>query len=393
MRRGKRILFRLLLLLLSTAAVMLGLEIWLRVHGYEGESDRQLIHFSPMSPPRELPAAQWYFQWPTSSPPGSQVEVNGQSITLEKPEEEFRVLFLGDSATYGFGVKAAEAFPSQYQDLVQSTCPDAGILAINAGIQGINTVVELFMLQKLVALSPDVVVLGIFVKNDINTDLFSHRRLERYQHASGVLATLRGLRTRSALVHYLYLKLLALNNRVPLVERGGDWVQDALPVEFDSLTPEGLNLANYVEAEYALYQAEPAPLLAEAYVVLSSLLQQMRAICRTAGCTLVPLIIPTPAQVGGKLSPTHPGAASELEARGFSADVSSLDLEAPSRAILEICHELRLDCIDPTALLREMGPGEAFIQDDVHPSRKGHALLARRLLAETDAWAGAECRP
>ncbi|MEE2749908.1 MAG: SGNH/GDSL hydrolase family protein [Myxococcota bacterium] len=380
MRVSRQVGFRLLALLLAAGVVVSLLEVGLRVFGYEGESDRQIIHFSPISPPKELAEARWAHAWPMNPVEGQRVRVNQEELPLNKPEGQTRVLFVGDSATFGFGVRHQDAFPGRVAELLGAQCAEEDVEVINAGIQGINTVVEYFLLeQKLIHLSPDIVVLGVFLQNDINTDLFSHRRLVRYQHGSRFLNRVRDLREHSALIHFLYLRLLAANDRVALLDSAGAWTRQALPVEFDALTPDGLNLGNYVEGEYALYQSSPAPVIDEAYALLESLLVRMRNLCRETGCSFVPLIIPTPAQAGGRISPTDPSAHEALEARGFSVLGEGLDYDRPTEAVLEICARQGLLCVDPLERIRKLGHEAVFIQDDVHPSVKGHLLLAEQV--------------
>ena len=177
-----------------------------------------------------------------------------------------------------------------------------------------------------------------------------------------------------------------------LFDTAGSWTRSVLPVEFDATTRDGLNLGNYVEGEYALYQARQAPVLGEAYALLDSLLVQMRNLCREAGCELVPLIIPTPAQAGGRVSPTDPSAHDHLESRGFSLSGEGLDFDAPTQAVLEICERNGLSCIDPLEPIRQLGHEIAFIRDDVHPSAMGHLLLASQVfdgLSGVEGWPAA----
>lgn len=87
-----------------------------------------------------------------------------------------RVLFLGDSVTFGSGVLAEEAFPR----LLESALGDAGagpIETLNAGVVGYNTLQELGRLEAVgLAYGPDLVVLT-FVVNDLleSFSIFDHQ--------------------------------------------------------------------------------------------------------------------------------------------------------------------------------------------------------------------------
>jgi hypothetical protein len=87
----------------------------------------------------------------------------------EKTPEEFRVLCLGDSTTFGQGVSEEETIPA----LLQADLADAGrtagrtIRAVNGGLRGYATIHELALLRELgPAIRPDLVVLLWYV-NDL----------------------------------------------------------------------------------------------------------------------------------------------------------------------------------------------------------------------------------
>ena len=85
-----------------------------------------------------------------------------------------RVLFLGDSVTFGSGVLAEEAFPR----LLEAALTGAGpVETLNAGVVGYNTLQELGRLEAVgPAYDPDVVVLT-FVVNDLleSFSIFDHQ--------------------------------------------------------------------------------------------------------------------------------------------------------------------------------------------------------------------------
>lgn len=75
-----------------------------------------------------------------------------------------RILVLGDSVTYGFGVKADEAYPRQLE--VQLAALGSPAEVINAGVTGYTTYQGLRFLERdLLDLQPDVVLFA-FMNND-----------------------------------------------------------------------------------------------------------------------------------------------------------------------------------------------------------------------------------
>lgn len=99
-----------------------------------------------------------------------------RELPLEPAPGTARVLFLGDSVTFGSGVLAEEAFPRRLEALLA----DGGVGSvetINAGVVGYNTVQELGRLEGVgLAYRPDVVVLT-FVVNDLldSFSIFDHQ--------------------------------------------------------------------------------------------------------------------------------------------------------------------------------------------------------------------------
>ena len=75
-----------------------------------------------------------------------------------------RVLALGDSFTFGWGVSGAEAYPARLEALLAAANREA--VVFNAGVPGYNTAQEACLLERLMGEAvPDVVLLG-YVVND-----------------------------------------------------------------------------------------------------------------------------------------------------------------------------------------------------------------------------------
>lgn len=85
--------------------------------------------------------------------------LRGPEVALDKPEDAFRVLVLGDSVAFGWGVRGEDTFASQLAALLATVYPDRRIEVINAGVSGYGTWQELRWLEETgLELSPDVVI-------------------------------------------------------------------------------------------------------------------------------------------------------------------------------------------------------------------------------------------
>jgi lysophospholipase L1-like esterase len=89
--------------------------------------------FWSLTPDTRLPSDAWPFRGVIS---------NGQSLREDhpipdtKPSGALRILFLGDSCTFGYGVASHEAFAQVAESLLRSATPDTPIECINAGVPG-----------------------------------------------------------------------------------------------------------------------------------------------------------------------------------------------------------------------------------------------------------------
>jgi hypothetical protein len=85
----------------------------------------------------------------------------GRELPLPKPVDRTRVVVLGDSIAFGYGVSDEQAFPHLLMARNQ------GIEAVNLGVEGYGPGQELLVLQREgLREDPDVVVLAVCLRND-----------------------------------------------------------------------------------------------------------------------------------------------------------------------------------------------------------------------------------
>jgi hypothetical protein len=95
-------------------------------------------------------------------------------LVATKPGGTVRMVFLGDSFTFGEGVRDEDTYPARTAALLQREHPSGSprFEAYNLGVGGYNTTQELSLLEHLgLKLLPDCVVLG-YVLNDAEAPLF-----------------------------------------------------------------------------------------------------------------------------------------------------------------------------------------------------------------------------
>jgi hypothetical protein len=284
------------------------------------------------------------------------------------------VLFVGDSATEGAFVGLDRSYPRRFEALLAQRHPPVRVRAINAGVWGMTTIDEYHLLKdKLLPLRPDVVVIGLFMANDLNFNL-GHR--ERRARADGAFDV---MRTRSALVHFLSLRWLALaaSRSATASERSAGWQ----PLELRVRDPRGLFLLNYPEGELATYLVPASEPIDHAYEVLAQVLGSFQALGREHGFRVRVLLIPAPSRVLGRLAILHhPKLLAELAQRGVRISPEAIDVDAPTRRVLAVCERVGIPCVDPTRRLQRLGL-RAFFPTDEHPTAEAHEALAQALAA------------
>lgn len=102
----------------------------------------------------------------------------GQDFADEKPADTFRILFLGDSITFGWGVEDEEAYPAvveKYLNQVLKKDKFVSVEIINAGFTDSNAPDTFYLYYKEIGakFNPDLVVVDFHPPNDL-VDMYYH---------------------------------------------------------------------------------------------------------------------------------------------------------------------------------------------------------------------------
>ena len=107
----------------------------------------------------------------------------GPDFPRIKDDGEFRILYVGDSFTYGHNVADDETLPARLETQLSTVCAEARV--INAGLSGSTIVGQDEMALRGLTVAPDLVVL-MYHENDIDeligsriwSDLAENRRIK-----------------------------------------------------------------------------------------------------------------------------------------------------------------------------------------------------------------------
>lgn len=87
-----------------------------------------------------------------------------RAVSRRPAPGEFRVLYAGDSFTFGHNVHDEETLPAQLEEVLNQGCPGARV--INAGVSGFTILGEAEQVRRGLVLEPDVVVVMSY-ENDL----------------------------------------------------------------------------------------------------------------------------------------------------------------------------------------------------------------------------------
>jgi lysophospholipase L1-like esterase len=91
----------------------------------------------------------------------------GREVDMPKPAGRVRIVALGDSVTFGWGVNDADTFCSQLEHDLRMQHPGVDVDVVNLGVPGYATRQEIALLKRnLAELQPDIVLVG-FYSNDL----------------------------------------------------------------------------------------------------------------------------------------------------------------------------------------------------------------------------------
>ena len=137
---------------------------------------------------------------------GTTVGVSSQGLrdrefSISRPARTVRILVLGDSVTFGFGVLSEDTFSKRLEERLNQRDRARTYEVINAGVSAYNTVQERARLEQVgLHLEPDIVVL-VFVVNDL---LDTYSIFDHQYEPTGVLAPIKKwLRSNSHVVRFV----------------------------------------------------------------------------------------------------------------------------------------------------------------------------------------------
>lgn len=310
----------------------------------------------------------------------------GPEYPIERSDRP-RMVVLGDSFVWGFGVEEEEIFTSVLDEIAESRTE-----VVNLGVSGFGTDQELLLWRRLGRrFSPDEVVLVLTPY----TDFWENRVGVAYGHMKPFFRRVANGR------------LEARNQPVPRPETGElgpGKRQPARPrlarlAKHSSLVSASLSTLARIPAlrrileqkkivlprgramgwPRDLFASPPTEKAEKSWTLMFALVDQLRREVEATGASFSLLLVPPMLEVYPDLWQQYLETLPDDEARGLAVD-------APHRHIVEFSREEGVRLIDPTDALLEAGlvDPDLYYPINGHWTAAGHAIVAERVLEAMD---------
>ncbi len=334
------------------------------------------------------------FQWVDTNHAVTQNRYGCRGTEYDQTKSDRRrVLVLGDSFVWGFGVENDEIFTSVMEDASGNT-----LEVVNCGVSGYGNDQDfLYWREHGYKWQPDEVVLVITPYTDIVDNLFG----KRYGYAkpqfvpvvpsdapAGTPPTWQltnvpvphlgkfgdEAKTRSGITtaRGLPLGLGRLRLAKMLVNAAATNESLRRKMEDDGLIPR--RLPGY-DWEYPLFEAQPTVQARQGWQLMFALVEMLKTDVEARGATLTVVIVPSISQV-------YPELWARFVAARKSGSGSPLHRENPNRLITGWCEANGVRVVDLLPALREAGRHNSFLYFpyNLHWTAAGHRIVAEELM-------------
>jgi len=321
----------------------------------------------------------WYrraFKSDDSTRPREGIQVEEDYYPF-KPSQKYRVLAVGDSGTFGYGVERNKAWPAVFETLSEKS-----VEVLNFGVPGALLSDSLYYYRHfLLPYAPDLVLVCLFMANDINQSIYFDERLfNKALH-------LETLPDR-------WFEQLALTKLIRLAEMSR-WKAKR---DFNSYEEEvfvggedgTLFAGNFLDGELMLYEKKQRKQIDGAYANVKLLIRHFKRISDSTKSRLVFTIIPSRSFLEStfRILPwtgeTLATPEEYFRVKGVES-FENLDFSLPLARLSTLMKESKVEFLDYSEDLKKLHQDKSVLIDgDDHLNSFGHHNLARLLSRDLD---------
>ena len=300
---------------------------------------------------------------------------------INPPKKKRRMLFLGDSFTWGFGVAENERFT----ELIENRLNQKDWEVLNMGVSGYSTDQEYLLFeQQGIQFDPDLVVLCFLSTNDIvgnySTAMYGKNKPLYQLKSDGSRIELSNTPLAFYSVYEKSTKGSVFSEFHWFIKMNSFAYKFLRRKKNDMMMRlSGNNLMIKKTADQFFVFDERLPdKFADGWLITEKLLQKFQERCKEIGAEFVVFVFPRKNQ----LDPTL--WKQTLEA--YRLDPSYYKVDLPDSMLLSICEKNGLQCfslLDAFQYAHKQGE-ELYFRTDGHWNAKGHELAAEEIYNKLD---------
>lgn len=285
--------------------------------------------------------------------------------------DTFRILVLGDSIAWGYGVEFEASFPRQLEKILNENL-DTDFEVINAAVPGYGTDQELDLLKKFgLDCQPDLIIVGMFVENDVYDNLVEgakHRtvrggylidryRYERNKKENPLVVVTYLLSKNSHL--YVFLRSYFRSFMANIGKVSAEFHPESFP--------------GFAQPEYLpIFAKEHSPEVKRGMAVTEQFLKEIVNVGKAHNANSLVVLLPSKVQV-------YPGLWKDVQ-RIYHLDGNAYSLTEPNEILLDFGLQNNIPFLDLLPAFREADPdAPLYFRTDLHQSAAGQALAARKV--------------
>lgn len=303
-----------------------------------------------------------YIRFPATFETNSQ-GLRDREYQQAKPEGSKRIVVIGDSHTWGYGVNNDETYTEKLEALLPNT------EVINLGVTAYSLWQEIAYFKRVgLAYEPDVLIVG-FTQNDVDQGA-NRRNIERANNPpkdpepdedKGQRSVQRYIAEHSAL--YKFVSDRVNTNRTLI----------SLLVDLGVKAP--LAGINGIDNNLKTALRDYSPELEKEFAMVRDKLLELKQTTDQAGVRLIVVAIPAKQAIDQ--------VAFEQSIMRSVFEPDDFDLDKPYRLLATFAEEAGFEFVDPVPAFRERAsnPEVLYLKRDVHLNAAGHEALARVLAA------------
>lgn len=315
----------------------------------------------------------------------------------QKGEKEYRLLMLGDSMTFGWGVEDNESFPSIAEFLIaekiKSKKGQIDVNIINAGMASgfAPDTYYLYLKEKGLKLDPDLVVVNIFVRNDIY-DLFetSWDEIDELGYPTRITSLYsefdngyfraidKDWKMQIPIVRNSHLGLLLLT----VMDTKAPQVTSFIKSQISEIPEENKKKSDQ-EIEACLYQGKCTKEYKEKFEELRFIIKGIKRLTEENKISLLVFLIPDPYQLSSvkeRITQNDPLAFVYPGYNALQSAISELDETQPQLSLRKMLDEEEVKYFDALGYLITADSDEMYFRGDGHYRKEGNEKLANAFL-------------